>query len=100
MKQHGNKREFGDFSDLFSESFFREMTMPLAEKSDEALELDLKAALEARSSAVKKVAKVLCVFKSRFSEYRFDKLCKRNGIPKELGRKYAEVGTEILRGGR
>lgn len=100
MQRHGNKREFGDFSDLFSESVLREMTIPLAEKSDKALEQELKSALERRNSAVKTLAKVLCVFKSRFSDYRFGNLCKRNGISKELGKKYAEVGTELLRGGR
>lgn len=90
---------FGDFSDLFLKDL-KKWNTSLTEKTDEVLEQNLKSADKFRKSAIVDMSKILCVLRSRMSDYRFDKLLERNGISKIAGRRFAEAGAEALQGGK
>lgn len=99
-----NTEKYPDFSDLFkgffTEEKIRKMAEPLAEKSEEELENNIRFYLLEREKAVKEICKNLSVLRVKMSDYRFKKMLNRRGLNSDWAKLAVQAGTEMLRGGK
>ena len=103
MQQQCNKKlndsqmkNFDFLGALFKAEGVSMMYDTFSDKTDEELETIVNEAAEMVVEYRKILAKALCTLRSRMSDYRFEKLLKRQSIQKKFARKSAEYGAKLF----
>ncbi len=96
MQQQCNKKPFDILDAMFSAEGVSIVYDTFSDKTDKELETVVNEATEMVVEYRKVLAKALCTLRSRMSDYRFDKMLKRQNLPKDFARKSAEYGAKLF----